>query len=329
MHFMKRPRRQNQHLPHATKKEPTARSPSSNSVTPSPLASIVPRYSWPSDEPLLHLDAAVVGMQVGAADRGAVDAQQHVSGSSISGRGTSSTRTSCGPWKTTACMVAMPPTLSNNPVVAAPLFELRDVTLSRGRRGRAARRERAAPGGRRVRRGPVRLRQVDPAAAAEPARRPRPRRGPLPRPGRARVRGAELRREVCLVPQLPALLEGTVADNIAFAARLAASSRQRPPARARRPRRVVRGSRRRPAVGRRAAARDAGASARAGAGRAAARHEPTSALDERRATAVERTLLELRERLGLSCVLVTHDPEQAARMADWVLRLDAGRIRVA
>ncbi len=29
----------------------------------------------------------------------------------------------------------------------------------------------------------------------------------------------ELRREVCLVPQLPALLEGTVEDNIRFAAR--------------------------------------------------------------------------------------------------------------
>src|SRR5438477_11001166 len=31
----------------------------------------------------------------------------------------------------------------------------------------------------------------------------------------------ELRREVCLVPQLPALLEGTVEDNIRFAAGLA------------------------------------------------------------------------------------------------------------
>ena len=31
----------------------------------------------------------------------------------------------------------------------------------------------------------------------------------------------ELRREVCLVPQLPALLEGTVEDNILFAAELA------------------------------------------------------------------------------------------------------------
>ena len=50
-HFMNSPRRQNQQLPHATKNEPTARSPSSNCVTPSPFASIVPRYSWPSTNP--------------------------------------------------------------------------------------------------------------------------------------------------------------------------------------------------------------------------------------------------------------------------------------
>ena len=34
----------------------------------------------------------------------------------------------------------------------------------------------------------------------------------------------ELRREVCLVPQLPALLEGTVADNILYGARLAGTT---------------------------------------------------------------------------------------------------------
>ena len=34
---------------------------------------------------------------------------------------------------------------------------------------------------------------------------------------------------------------------------------------------------------------------------------------------VEQTLLDLRDRLGLSWVLVTHDHEQAARMADWAV----------
>ena len=54
--------------------------------------------------------------------------------------------------------------------------------------------------------------------------------------------------------------------------------------------------------------------------------EPTSALDAGARDSVERTLLGLRERLGVSWVLVTHDSEQAARMADWVLTLSHGTV---
>jgi len=54
--------------------------------------------------------------------------------------------------------------------------------------------------------------------------------------------------------------------------------------------------------------------------------EPTSALDEGARTAVEETLVELRERLGISIVLVTHDLDQARRLADWVVRIDVGRV---
>jgi ABC-type sulfate/molybdate transport systems ATPase subunit len=39
---------------------------------------------------------------------------------------------------------------------------------------------------------------------------------------------------------------------------------------------------------------------------------------------VEHTLARLRNDLALSYVLVTHDLGQAARMADWVLRLELG-----
>jgi ABC-type sulfate/molybdate transport systems ATPase subunit len=53
--------------------------------------------------------------------------------------------------------------------------------------------------------------------------------------------------------------------------------------------------------------------------------EPTSALDEEARGAVEATLVDLRERVDASIVLVTHDLEQARRMSDWVLRLDSGR----
>jgi putative ABC transport system ATP-binding protein len=54
--------------------------------------------------------------------------------------------------------------------------------------------------------------------------------------------------------------------------------------------------------------------------------EPTSALDERSKTAVERTLLDLRERLSLSFVFVTHELAQAERLADRIVWLEGGRL---
>ena len=134
----------------------------------------------------------------------------------------------------------------------------------------------------------------------------------------------ELRREVSLVPQLPALIEGTVAENLEFAARLAGRA---------------------PAIGRilehagldsTFADRDAGRLSvgeqqRVMLARSLAQEpavllldEPTSALDEDARESVEQTLLRLRRELGLSYVLVTHDTDQAARMSDWVLRLARG-----
>ena len=53
--------------------------------------------------------------------------------------------------------------------------------------------------------------------------------------------------------------------------------------------------------------------------------EPTSALDEAARDAVERDAAPPARRSS-TCryVLVTHDLDQAARMADWVLRLELG-----
>jgi ABC-type sulfate/molybdate transport systems ATPase subunit len=53
--------------------------------------------------------------------------------------------------------------------------------------------------------------------------------------------------------------------------------------------------------------------------------EPTSALDEAAREAVERTLKELRERLGVSMLVVTHDRGQAERLADRIVELRDGR----
>jgi ABC-type glutathione transport system ATPase component len=53
--------------------------------------------------------------------------------------------------------------------------------------------------------------------------------------------------------------------------------------------------------------------------------EPTSALDEASRDAVEETLQDLRATLDLSLVVVTHDGAQAERLAERVVRLEAGR----
>jgi putative ABC transport system ATP-binding protein len=135
-----------------------------------------------------------------------------------------------------------------------------------------------------------------------------------------------LRREVCLVPQLPALLEGTVADNVAYGPRLAGRGCD------------VSRALRLAGLDDSFAGRDArrlsvGEQQRVMLARALALEpevllldEPTSALDERTRTGVEVTLAELGERTGVSMVLVTHDRGQAARLATRILTIDAGAV---
>lgn len=53
--------------------------------------------------------------------------------------------------------------------------------------------------------------------------------------------------------------------------------------------------------------------------------EPTAALDEHTRREVERLVLGLVEERAMGCVVVTHDMEQAARMAMRALRLEHGR----
>jgi putative ABC transport system ATP-binding protein len=138
----------------------------------------------------------------------------------------------------------------------------------------------------------------------------------------------ELRREACLVPQLPALLEGTVAENVRFGPRLRGGEQE------------VEVERWLELAGLDAsfAERDGdklsvGEQQRVMLARALALEpkvllldEPTSALDEEARDAIEATLASLRERLELSIVLVTHDLEQARRLSEWVVRIDKGRV---
>ncbi|HLM31603.1 MAG TPA: ATP-binding cassette domain-containing protein [Solirubrobacterales bacterium] len=134
----------------------------------------------------------------------------------------------------------------------------------------------------------------------------------------------ELRREVCLVPQLPALLDGTVEDNIRFAAGCGGRDPDVP------------GLLALAGLGAGFAARDGarlsvGEQQRAMLARALALEprvllldEPTSALDPDATAAIEATLAGLRERLEISLVLVTHDLGQARRMSEWLVRIDRG-----
>jgi putative ABC transport system ATP-binding protein len=134
-----------------------------------------------------------------------------------------------------------------------------------------------------------------------------------------------LRREVSLVPQLPALLEGTVESNVAYAARLAD---KQPDAE-----RFLRLAGLDPGFASREVAKlSVGEQQRAMLARALVQEpavllldEPTSALDHAARDAIEATLAELRRELEISVILVSHDPDQARRLSEWVVRLGDGR----
>ena len=134
----------------------------------------------------------------------------------------------------------------------------------------------------------------------------------------------ELRREVCLVPQLPALLPGSVADNVLFGVGLAGRDADVA--------RMLELAGLDPSFAERDAAQlSVGEQQRVMLARALALEpdvllldEPTSALDEEATTAVEETLRRLQHEVSASFVLVTHDLDQAARLATWVVRLEKG-----
>jgi putative ABC transport system ATP-binding protein len=210
--------------------------------------------------------------------------------------------------------------------IAAVLFELRDVSLARG--GRPVLRDVSAeiPPGSTAIVGPsgsgkstlLRLlnRLADPDGGGISYRgEPLPSYDPL-----------ELRREVALVPQLPALLGGTVGDNLEFAAALAGREAQ--------PERFLPLAGLDPEFAERDVARlSVGEQQRAMLARALVQEpqvllldEPTSALDETARDAVEETLVRLRREIEVSLVLVSHDPAQARRLGDHVVRIDAGRV---
>ncbi len=203
------------------------------------------------------------------------------------------------------------------------LFELRDVGLDRG--GRAVLDSFSAE----IPEGATAI--VGPSGAGKSTllrllnRLADPGRGEISYRGQplATYEPLALRREVALVPQLPALLEGTVESNLRYAADLAGEPLE------------VDETLRRAGLdpsfaGRDVAKLSVGEQQRAMLARALAQRpavllldEPTSALDHATRDAVEATLARLRAESNLSLVLVSHDPEQARRLGDRVVEMPA------
>jgi putative ABC transport system ATP-binding protein len=203
------------------------------------------------------------------------------------------------------------------------LFELREVGLDRGGRAVLDSFSAAIPEGATA--------VVGPSGAGKSTllrllnRLADPDRGAISYRGRplAGYEPLALRREVSLVPQLPALLEGTVESNLRYAAELAGEELD------------VEETLARAGLDPSFAVRDVaklsvGEQQRAMLARALAQRpavllldEPTSALDHAARDAVEATLARLRSESDLSLVLVSHDPEQARRLGDRVVEIPA------
>jgi putative ABC transport system ATP-binding protein len=133
----------------------------------------------------------------------------------------------------------------------------------------------------------------------------------------------ELRRRVGLVPQLPAPVPGSVADNVQFGPRLVGREVDPEPP-------VELAGLDRSFLDRDASRLSVGEQQRVMLARALALEpevllldEPTASLDSEATAAVEHALRNLH---GVSLVLVTHDPNQAERLADRTIRLSAGRV---
>ena len=135
----------------------------------------------------------------------------------------------------------------------------------------------------------------------------------------------DLRRRACLVPQLPAPLPGTVADNVRYGPDLA--GREADVSRA-----LALAGLDDSYADRDASRLSVGEQQRVSLARCLALEpevllldEPTAALDEDAREGVERTLADLVRRAGASTVLVTHDRGQASRLTYRTIEIRDGR----
>lgn len=139
----------------------------------------------------------------------------------------------------------------------------------------------------------------------------------------------DLRRRVGMVFQQTSMFPGTVADNLAYGPSL----RKETLSRERLVELLDQVALDAALLDKRATELSGGQAQRVAIARALANRpevllldEPTSALDPTATHTVEQTLCDLRDRLDLTLIWVSHMVEQARRVADRVLLLDAGRV---
>jgi putative ABC transport system ATP-binding protein len=143
-----------------------------------------------------------------------------------------------------------------------------------------------------------------------------------------KISPAELRRKVGMVTQRAFLFPGTVAHNLSFGPRQRGEELSEEAAQQLLGRVGLPGY-----LGRDISNLSGGEAQRISIARALANtptilllDEPTSALDETTKSGVESLLRDIIRERSLTCVMVTHDVAQAARMATSVMMLEGGRV---
>lgn len=140
----------------------------------------------------------------------------------------------------------------------------------------------------------------------------------------------ELRQQVGMISQLPYLFPGTVLDNLSYGPKLRGLKED---FKARGRELLIMVGLEEELLTRPAEQLSVGQKQRVNIARTLALgpkvlllDEPTSALDEKASRQVLSLLVELREKLGLTLIMVTHSKEQAREIADHVVMLRDGRL---
>ncbi len=138
----------------------------------------------------------------------------------------------------------------------------------------------------------------------------------------------DLRRRVGMVTQRPFLFKGTVATNLEFGPRQAGTALSRDTVEALLSQVGLSGY-----ADRNVSNLSGGEAQRVSLARTLANSpevllldEPTSALDDASKSGIEALFAKVVQERSLSCVLVTHDTQQAARLAQNIIELEAGGV---